>query len=536
MTPAPASRSTLDHIRQRLGNRYTIERELGRGGMGVVYLARDIQLDRLVALKVLPQEFAVQPTLRDRFLRETRLAAGFSHPNIVPVYAVEETDDLLAYAMGLVEGESLVERVRRAGPLPVIEIVKLMQDVGYALAYAHGRGVVHRDIKPDNIMIERASGRALVMDFGIARTATAKSAANVGLTRVGEVVGTPEYMSPEQATGDDIDGRSDLYSLGLTVHFAAFAKTAMEAESTQRVLAKQLTVMLPPIREMRPDLPEALANAVDQTLQKDPNERFESAAAMVDALNVAQLAVPEIPVPIRLFAQEAGTLSLLSIGVSMLILFLLSAVNKGSDDLLLVAALLLVVLMTRIAQTFSEAKRLSLAGFSPSDIKRGLLRVVDEREQRRNELKKDVAFLKTRRRTMARAIVLLAGAAIAFRWALEYRYKIREGYYQVNAPGLALIAASIPMLGVGMVQLLKSPLRMPLGERLFRWFWIGYPGQLFVRLAGRKSPKPSGYSVHNSTVSPNVKHSASMTEQKPQPAASPVAVPVPVDKFNALEA
>ncbi|MEP6763662.1 MAG: serine/threonine-protein kinase [Gemmatimonadaceae bacterium] len=536
MTPPPASRSTLDHIRQRLGNRYTIERELGRGGMGVVYLARDIQLDRLVALKVLPQEFAVQPTLRDRFLRETRLVAGFSHPNIVPVYAVEETDDLLAYAMGLVEGESLVERVRRAGPLPVIEIVKLMQDVGYALAYAHGHGVVHRDIKPDNIMIERASGRALVMDFGIARAASAKSAANVGLTRVGEVVGTPEYMSPEQATGDDIDGRSDLYSLGLTVHFAAFAKTAMEAESTQRVLAKQLTVMLPPIREMRPDLPEALANAVDLTLKKDPKERFESAAAMVDALNIAQLTAPEIPLPIRMFAQEAGTLSLISVGVSMLILFLLSYSEKGSDDMLLVAALLLVVLMTRVAQTFSEARRLSLAGFSPSDIKRGLLRVVDEREQRRSELRKDVEFLKGRRRTMATAIALLAGAAIAFRWSLEFRYQVREGYYRVDPPGMFLIAVTITMLGIGVVQLLKSPLRMPLGERLFRWVWIGFPGQQFVRLAGRKNPKPTGYSVHNSTANLSVARGPVTPQQKPRPAASPVAVSVPIDKFDALEA
>src|SRR5215213_7102209 len=210
--------TAVPDIRQQLGDRYAIERELGRGGMGAVYLARDLRLDRQVALKVLPAEFAGDSALRERFLRETRTAASFSHPNIVPVHAVEEREGVLAFAMGYVEGESIAERVRRAGPLDVRSIVRLLRDVGYALAYAHGRGVVHRDIKPDNIMIERATGRALVMDFGIARILSAAPTMDrtEGLTRVGEIIGTPEYMSPEQATGDQVDGRSDLYSLGLT--------------------------------------------------------------------------------------------------------------------------------------------------------------------------------------------------------------------------------------------------------------------------------------------------------------------------------
>src|SRR6188508_61365 len=189
----------LEQVRARLGGRYVIERELGRGGMGTVYLARDVRLDRPVALKVLPAEYASRGLLRDRFLRETRTAASFSHPNVVPVYAVEEADDFLAYAMAFVEGESVADRVRRAGPLSIRETVRLLQDVGYALAYAHGRGVVHRDIKPDNIMIERATGRALVMDFGIARVISGPlPAGSEGLTRIGEVVGTPEYMSPSK--------------------------------------------------------------------------------------------------------------------------------------------------------------------------------------------------------------------------------------------------------------------------------------------------------------------------------------------------
>ena len=149
----------VEQLSARLRDRYVIERELGRGGMGTVYLARDVKLDRPVALKVLPAEFAAMASLRDRFLRETKTAASFSHPNIVPVYSVEEGDDLLAFAMAYVEGESLADRVKRAGPLTVRDIVRVLQDVGYALAYAHGRGVVHRDIKPDNIMIRSEERR-----------------------------------------------------------------------------------------------------------------------------------------------------------------------------------------------------------------------------------------------------------------------------------------------------------------------------------------------------------------------------------------
>ncbi len=267
--------TSLTDLQAQLGGRYAIERELGRGGMGAVYLARDEKLGRPVALKVLPAEFATATALRDRFLRETRMAASFSHPNIVPVYAVEESDDFLAYVMGYIEGESVAERVRRAGPLSVREVVRLLQDVGYALAYAHGRGIVHRDIKPDNIMIERATSRALVMDFGVSRTIAApEDGATAGLTRVGEVVGTAEYMSPEQATGDRVDGRSDLYSLGLTAYYALTGRVAMAADSTGKALVKQITETLPPMASVRPDLPAALADAIDRCLMKDPEARF----------------------------------------------------------------------------------------------------------------------------------------------------------------------------------------------------------------------------------------------------------------------
>ena len=156
-------------LERAVAGRYALERELGRGGMGVVLLARDLSLDRLVALKLLPTLLATQPLLRERFLREARTAAGLAHPNIVPIHAVEAHDDLAFIAMGFVDGETLAERVRRRGPLPPREVARILREVAWALAYAHGRGIVHRDIKPDNILIERGSGRALVTDFGIAR-------------------------------------------------------------------------------------------------------------------------------------------------------------------------------------------------------------------------------------------------------------------------------------------------------------------------------------------------------------------------------
>jgi hypothetical protein len=443
-----------------------------------------------VALKVLPPEFATMPGLRDRFLRETRTAASFSHPNIVPVYSVEEDADFLAFAMAYVEGESLADKVKRAGPLGSRDIVRLLQDVGYALAYAHGRGVVHRDIKPDNIMIERATGRALVMDFGIARALSAPVAAASGLTRVGEVVGTPEYMSPEQATGDEVDGRSDLYSLGLTAHFAATGHPAISGDTTGKVLARQITEPLPPIGAARPDLPPALAAAIDRCCLKDPGARFDRAESLVETIDAAQLAAPEIPLPIRLLAQELGTISMVLTFGALLEYFIRRALvnaDAGDEDLLLPMVLLATILIARVLQTTREIRRIAAAGFSASDISAGLRSVMDERTSRRTELRADPQAGRTRQRVMMTAIAELVSSVVLFRVALFYRHPRPHGGFTIDWQGTILVFTAIILFGVGLVGLLRSPFRMPIGERVFRWVWIGPIGAAFIRFSGRRA-------------------------------------------------
>ena len=479
---------SLESIRRSLGDRYVLERELGRGGMGTVYLARDLRLDRPVALKILLPEFAAQSGLRERFLRETRTAASFSHPNVVPVYAVEESDDHLAYAMGLVEGETLTQRVERAGPLPVRELVRIMKDVAHALAYAHGRGVVHRDIKPDNVMIERATGRALVLDFGISRSMTHAVPSSSNLTRVGEVVGTPEYMSPEQASGDVVDGRSDLYALGLTAYYAATGKTAVTGESTQKILVRQLTEPVPSVIDSRPDLPPALAHAIDRCAEKDPADRFPTAEALVEAIDAAQLAEPEIPLPVRLYAGELSTLSLA-------VLIILSLMWAGAEsqrhanmtllDIMLPVTLLLAILVTRVLTTMSEGRRLALAGFSAGHVMEGMGRVMAERVTRREELRADPDTRRRHRMTIIWALAMLVASLAMIAVGLSMRVQIGPMMYRASPISVALVFAGLGMLGTSLVLLAKSPFRMPPTERLFRLVWLGPIGRGFVWLSMR---------------------------------------------------
>jgi eukaryotic-like serine/threonine-protein kinase len=201
-------------IERALSTNYEVDREIGRGGMGVVYRARDRRLKRTVAVKVLPPELAYRGEIKSRFLREAETAAQLNHPNIVPIYSVDERDGLVYFVMACVDGTNLAKRISERGTLDPAEVRTELREVADALAYAHARGVVHRDIKPDNILLDK-SGHVLVTDFGIAKAAQAakeaKKPSSQALTSEGMIIGTPEYMSPEQASGDPLDGRSDIY-------------------------------------------------------------------------------------------------------------------------------------------------------------------------------------------------------------------------------------------------------------------------------------------------------------------------------------
>ncbi|MEO6446003.1 MAG: serine/threonine-protein kinase [Gemmatimonadaceae bacterium] len=528
---ATASSAALEDVRRQLSDRYTVDRELGRGGMGAVYLARDLRLDRTVALKVLPSEYATDTSLRERFLRETRTAASFSHPNIVPVHSIEERDNLLAFAMGHVEGESLAERVTRAGPLSVREIVRVLQDIGYALAYAHGRNVVHRDIKPDNIMIERATGRALLMDFGISRVITTTVEAR-GLTRVGEVVGTPEFMSPEQATGDLVDGRSDLYSLGLVAIFAASGQVVMTGESTQKILVKQLTEDVPPVASFRSDLPEALVAAIDRCVAKQPDDRFASAAALVESIDEAKLATPEIPIPIRLFAAELGTLSMVILFVSGFAWILVRTLSRqvSEVDALLPVAILFAVLLTRVLQAFSEAQRLSMLGFSPAETMAGMRAVVDERESVRAQWRTDAVTRRRRRRTLQMASLQLVVGVLLIFLAMQARVEVSPGEHRSSPGAVLTVFFGFMLLGMSFVLFVRSPFRMPPGERMFRRVWLGPLGRGFVRLAaGRvaKGAPPKAFS--RAATSPSGDSPSSRLRRTPAPASATAAEVPPTE-------
>src|SRR5438046_5210223 len=211
-----ADKSLAGRLIQALGSSYTVEGELGRGGMGVVYQARDERLKRQVAIKVLPPELAFREEIRIRFLREAETAARLSHPHIVPIHSVGEGPDGLVYfVMAYVDGESLAARLKRRGRLPAEEARRVMIETADALGAAHAVGIIHRDVKPDNILLEGSRGRVVVTDFGIAK-ALSSTTGSATLTATGVAIGTPHYMSPEQAAGDrEIDGRSDLYSLGV---------------------------------------------------------------------------------------------------------------------------------------------------------------------------------------------------------------------------------------------------------------------------------------------------------------------------------
>ena len=277
-----------DALRAQLGKvleaNYELDQEIGRGGMGIVYRARDRRLKRLVAIKLLPPDLAYRADIRSRFLREAETSAQLSHPSIVPIYTVEEADNLVFFIMGYVNGDTVGQRLRQRGPMDAEEVRRVLCEVADALAYANARNVVHRDIKPDNILLDSDTGRAMVTDFGIARAVSEGN--DTRLTTTGLAIGTPAYMSPEQCAGDrGVDGRSDIYSLGIVGYQMLSGDLPFVASNTPGMFVKHLTERPRPIGERVAGLPADLNAIIMRCLAKEPADRFPSATALVEALN-----------------------------------------------------------------------------------------------------------------------------------------------------------------------------------------------------------------------------------------------------------
>jgi len=347
-----------------IAGRYSLERELGRGGMGVVYLAREVRLDRPVAIKLLPPSKASDPKLRERFLREARTAAKLSHPNVIPIHAVEEIAEFVFFAMAYIEGETLTERVRNRGPLAPSEASRVLRDVAWALAYAHGQGVIHRDVKPDNILLENG-GRVLVADFGIA-----SAVAGAGALTTGEVVGTPEFMSPEQALGEPVDARSDLYSLGVVGYFACSGALPFEAEKATDVLAKQVTEPAPPLTAVAPLVPRRLAQAIDRCLAKDPTDRPEGPAALAEQLSHALEQRRELPVALRAFVKHEARLDGSGVLLWPFVMLVVTPIAGMLTHSVAVGFVTLIsgYTLVPVCVLINRARKLLNAGFGHSDI------------------------------------------------------------------------------------------------------------------------------------------------------------------------
>jgi serine/threonine protein kinase len=286
--PNTEQASELTSNTRALAPDFKVLGELGRGGMGIVYLAIDVNLDREVAVKVLPAHLTEPSGVRDRFLREARTAAKLSHPNIVPVYRADEKDGVAFFVMRHVDGESLAECLTSQGPLAPLDAARMLEEVALALDYAHARGVIHRDIKPENILLERGSNSAVVTDFGIARLMEAAPA-----TATGQVLGTVHYMSPEQVLGERLDGRSDVYSLGVVGFKAVTGQLPFDSRSATAVLVEHVMKEPPKVRSIGPGVPEQLAAIIDRCLLKDPAARYQTAGALASALDDATRFIPQ---------------------------------------------------------------------------------------------------------------------------------------------------------------------------------------------------------------------------------------------------
>ncbi|HKS06124.1 MAG TPA: serine/threonine-protein kinase [Gemmatimonadaceae bacterium] len=469
---SPAPDRLFIAFQEALAGRYSLDRELGRGGMGVVYLAREVHLDRLVAIKVLPPERAADAGLRERFLTEARLAAKLSHPNIIPIHAVAETGAFVYYAMAFIDGETLAQRVRTRGPLPGAEGTRVLREVAWALAYAHSNGVVHRDVKPDNILLERATNRVLVADFGIA----AATHQDVD----GKVSGTPEFMSPEQALGKETTPQSDLYALGVTAFYMFTGRLPFEGRTPTEVLAKQVTEQAPAVSSMGMPVPRKVAVLVDRCVMKDPKQRVVSADALAEQLGVALEQRREVPAALRAFVKRNGRLD--SGGTLVFPAVLLTsatAIAAFAGEAAGIASFIGGLVAVPMGFLAAAARKLMRLGFTHADVGPAFAAAMEaEREERvvvgsPNDL---------RREKLAKQTMKISGIALvaSLFLGLVILGPSMPMFFQITAP-IAGVILSLSALAYG----LYVSARRDLDMSFWGWMWRSPIGKLAFTIGRR---------------------------------------------------
>jgi len=477
----------LPSLQRALAGRYVLERRLGRGGMGVVYLARELRLDRKVAIKLLPPERAIQPRARERFLREARTAAQLSHPGIVPIFAVHEVSDFVYFAMAYVDGDTLGRRVRRRGPVPYDTAARLLEEVARALAYAHDRGVVHRDVKPDNILLDLATGRALVSDFGIARVG---SGVTTGPQRV---VGTAEFMSPEQVLGERVDPRSDLYSLGVVGYFALSGELPFVGQDDMAVLARHVNDPAPPLASVAPSVPPRLAETIDRCLAKDPGARFPNGEALADALAAAL--DRRAAMAVRAFVTEARHLSTSALlygafaGVALpLLAARLLAPEEPRARAALIAAVALIAVVPLLVMV-ARVRRLRKAGHGREEL-------VDALRAELSHRREELAFLYGKGPSrLERALRRVCYGCVAAAGGIVLALKQLPGLAGVvGLPTVFGVAIATALLAAVIARARTEHRTDPKAERRLR-FWSGPLGSGLFMLAGLNLTPSTGGEV-----------------------------------------
>ena len=467
-------------VQAALAGEYSLQRELGRGGMGIVYLARDVQLDRDVAIKVLPAHMARTAESRDRFGREARTAAGLSHPNIVPIHRVGEAGGFVFFVMSYVEGETLGERLRARGPLPPAETTRVLREVAWALAYAHGRGIVHRDVKPDNILLEAGTGRALVTDFGIAHV----DAHDRPVTDPGKIMGTAHFMSPEQAASDVVDGRGDLYSLGVVGYLAASGRLPFDAPTVPALLVRQATETPPGVLRVAPGLPLALAAAIDRCLNRNPAGRFPDGEAMAAALAPVPDVRPALPATLRawLGARNAlmvpymgwsgalGTLTLVN-----LVAWVTGNRPAGPADIVVLAAITSLPLLPVVGFHLNQARRQFRGGLTLADL-RSALEIARRERAESDALVRDDEEVVSHRALRLGTVASATWLAVTFVLALQ-------GTIHENMTGIAWFLLPVgATLTLGAVSNALGVQFIPAGLR--EWWQTGIRDRLWNSRAG----------------------------------------------------